>query len=178
MSKFLNEFKQFAMRGNVVDMAVGVIIGAAFGKIVSSLVNDVIMPGIGVLTGGANFSEFKFVIQKAVIDGTTQEVINPEVAITWGAFVQTVVDFIIIAFCIFIAIKVINRFRKKEEEAPAGPSQEELLTEIRDLLKNSSPLLLPKPLSPNRPLNDSLSDRLHGLRKDNSRARCRAGRCG
>lgn len=145
MSKFFSEFKDFAMRGNVVDMAVGVIIGGAFGKIVTSLVNDIIMPGIGVLTGGANFSEFKFVIQKAVIDGASQEVITPEVAITWGAFVQTIVDFLIIAFCIFLAIKVMNNLsrKKKEEEAaaepaPAGPTQEELLTEIRDLLKKQA----------------------------------------
>lgn len=137
--KLLKEFKEFAMRGNVVDMAVGVIIGAAFGKIVTSLVNDIIMPGIGVLTGGANFSEYKFVIKDAATDAATGELI-PEVAITWGAFVQTIVDFLIIAFCIFIAIKVMNNLmkKKKEEEAapaPAGPTQEELLTEIRDLLK-------------------------------------------
>lgn len=146
MSKFFSEFKEFAMRGNVVDMAVGVIIGGAFGKIVTSLVNDIIMPGIGVLTGGANFSEFQFVIQKAVVDGTTQEVIKPEVAITWGAFVQTIVDFLIIAFCIFLAIKVMNSMSRKkkaeeapaEEPAPAGPTQEELLTEIRDLLKKQA----------------------------------------
>lgn len=143
MSKFFNEFKEFAMRGNVVDMAVGVIIGGAFGKIVTSLVNDIIMPGIGVLTGGANFSDLQFVIQKAVVDGTTQEVIKPEVAITWGAFVQTIVDFLIIAFCIFLAIKVMNRLSKKKAEAeetaaPAGPSQEELLTEIRDLLRKNA----------------------------------------
>lgn len=136
MKKFLTEFKEFAMRGNVVDMAVGVIIGAAFGKIVTSLVNDIIMPGIGVLTGGTNFSEFKYVIQQAVMNG--EEVVTPEVAITWGAFVQTIVDFLIIAFCIFIAIKAINKLKKApapEPEAPAGPTQEELLTEIRDLLK-------------------------------------------
>lgn len=143
MKKFLKEFKEFAVKGNVMDMAVGVIIGGAFGKIVTSLVNDIIMPGIGVLTGGANFSEFKFVLKQAVIDGTSQEVITPEVAITWGAFVQTVVDFLIIAFCIFIAIKVMNKMmRKKAEEpapaAPAGPTQEELLTEIRDLLKQQA----------------------------------------
>lgn len=137
--KLLKEFKEFAMRGNVVDMAVGVIIGAAFGKIVTSLVNDIIMPGIGVLTGGANFSEYKFVIKDAATNAATGELI-PEVAITWGAFVQTIVDFLIIAFCIFIAIKVMNNLmkKKKEEEAapaPAGPTQEELLTEIRDLLK-------------------------------------------
>ncbi len=138
MKKFLNEFKEFAMRGNVVDMAVGVIIGAAFGKIVTSLVNDIIMPAVGVLTGGVNFSDYKFIIQKGVTEGT--EIITPEVAITWGAFVQTIIDFIIIAFCIFVAIKAINRFKRKEEAAPepaapAGPTQEELLTEIRDLLK-------------------------------------------
>ncbi|MDE7467814.1 MAG: large-conductance mechanosensitive channel protein MscL [Muribaculaceae bacterium] len=138
MMKLLSEFKDFAMRGNVVDMAVGVIIGGAFGKIVTSLVNDIIMPGIGVLTGGMNFSEFKWVIQKAVVDGATAEVITPEVAITWGAFVQTIVDFLIIAFCIFLAIKVMNKMRKQKEEEPAAPTgltQEELLTEIRDLLK-------------------------------------------
>ena len=145
MKKFFQEFKEFAMRGNVVDMAVGVIIGGAFGKIVTSLVNDIIMPGIGVLTGGANFSEFKFVLKQAVVDGSTQDIITPEVAITWGAFVQTVVDFLIIAFCIFLPIKVMNKMmRKKEEEpapapeAPAGPTQEELLTEIRDLLKQQA----------------------------------------
>ena len=140
MKKFLSEFKEFAMKGNVVDMAVGVIIGAAFGKIVTSLVNDIIMPGVGVLTGGANFSEYKFVLKQAVIDGATQEVITPEAAITWGAFVQTVVDFLIVAFCIFMAIKAMNKFKRQKEEepapeAPAGPTQEELLTEIRDLLK-------------------------------------------
>ncbi len=139
MKKFLTEFKEFAMRGNVVDMAVGVIIGGAFGKIVTSLVNDIIMPGVGVLTGGTNFSEFKFVIQEGVTNGT--EVITPEVAITWGAFVQTIVDFLIIAFCIFVAIKAMNKFKKAEAapepapEAPAAPTQEELLAEIRDLLK-------------------------------------------
>lgn len=126
------------MRGNVVDMAVGVIIGAAFGKIVTSLVNDIIMPVVGVLTGGTNFSEYKWVIKEGVTQGT--EIITPEVAVTWGAFVQTIVDFLIIAFCIFVAIKFINKLsRKKEPEpepaAPAGPTQEELLTEIRDLLR-------------------------------------------
>ncbi|MDE5683419.1 MAG: large-conductance mechanosensitive channel protein MscL [Muribaculaceae bacterium] len=138
MKKFLNEFKEFAMRGNVVDMAVGVIIGAAFGKIVTSLVNDIIMPVVGVLTGGTNFTEYKWVIKEGVTQGT--EIITPEVAVTWGAFVQTIVDFLIIAFCIFVAIKFINKLsRKKEPEpapaAPAGPTQEELLTEIRDLLR-------------------------------------------
>lgn len=127
------------MKGNVLDMAIGVVVGGAFGKIVTSLVNDIIMPGVGVLTGGLNFTDYKFVIQKGVTDGT--EVITPEVAITWGSFVQTIVDFLIIAFCIFLAVKAINRFKRKAEEepaAPAGPTQEELLTEIRDLLKEQS----------------------------------------
>lgn len=139
MKKFLSEFKEFAMKGNVVDMAVGVIIGAAFGKIVTSLVNDVIMPVIGVFTGGVNFSDKKWIIQQAVADGET--IVTPEVAVTWGAFVQTVIDFIIIAFCIFVAIKFINKLKRAPEPAPepapapAPPTQEELLTEIRDLLK-------------------------------------------
>ncbi len=142
MKKFFQDFKEFAMRGNVVDMAIGVIIGGAFGKIVTSLVNDIIMPGIGVLTGGTNFTEFKYVMKPAVVDGTTGDIITPEAAITWGAFVQTIVDFLIIAFCIFLAIRVMNNLLKKkkaEEEAPAAPAApttEELLTEIRDLLKN------------------------------------------
>lgn len=139
MGKFIQEFKDFAMKGNVLDMAIGVVIGGAFGKIVTSLVNDIIMPGVGVLTGGLNFTDYKLVIQKGVTQGT--EVITPEVAITWGSFVQTVVDFLIIAFCIFIAVKAINRFKRKEEAAPAppaGPTQEELLTQIRDLLKEQS----------------------------------------
>lgn len=139
MKKFLSEFKEFAMKGNVVDMAVGVIIGAAFGKIVTSLVNDIIMPVIGVLTGGVNFSDHKWIIQQSVTNG--EEIVTPEVAVTWGAFVQTIIDFIIIAFCIFVAIKFVNKLKKAPEPAPeapaapAGPTETELLTEIRDLLK-------------------------------------------
>lgn len=135
----LKEFKEFAMRGNVIDMAVGVVIGAAFGKIVSSLVNDIIMPLVGVATGGINFTDFKWVIQKAVTDG--QEIITPEVSLNWGTWVQTVVDFLIVAFCIFIMVKFINQLRRKKVEQPAPapvpePTKEEaLLTEIRDLLK-------------------------------------------
>ena len=126
------------MQGNVVDMAVGVVIGAAFGKIVSSLVDDLIMPLVGVATGGINFTDYKWVIQKAVMDGT--EIIKPEVTLNWGTWIQTIVNFLIVAFCIFLAIKVMNRFKKEEaaaaEEAPAEPAKEEvLLTEIRDLLK-------------------------------------------
>ena len=144
MKKFFSEFKEFAMRGNVVDMAVGVIIGAAFGKIVSSLVNDIIMPLIGVVTGGMNLTDYKLVVQTAVMDG--QEIIKPEVTMNWGAWVQTVVDFLIVAFCIFVMIKFINNLRKKAERqkeaeaepAPAAPEptkEEQLLAEIRDLLK-------------------------------------------
>ncbi len=136
MKKFLKEFKEFAMKGNVVDMAVGVVIGAAFGKIVTSLVNDIIMPVVGVITGGTNFSEYKWVIKQGVARGT--EIITPEVAVTWGAFVQTIVDFLIIAFCIFLAIKFINKLKREpaaEPKAPAGLTQEELLAEIRDLLR-------------------------------------------
>ncbi|MEZ3558111.1 MAG: large-conductance mechanosensitive channel protein MscL [Duncaniella sp.] len=136
---FFKEFKEFAMRGNVIDMAVGVVIGAAFGKIISSLVDDIIMPLVGVVTGGMNFTDYKWVIQKAVVDSQTQEVLTPEVTMNWGSWVQTLVDFIIVAFCIFVAIKAINQLKRKKEEAPApapAPSKEEvLLTEIRDLLK-------------------------------------------
>lgn len=139
MGKFLTDFKEFAMRGNVIDMAVGVIIGGAFGKIVSSLVNDVIMPVVGILTGGIDFKESKVLLKAAEMNG--EEIVKPEVWLTWGMFVQNIVDFLIIAFCIFMAIRVMNRFKKKEEEkpaAPAGPTQEELLTEIRDLLKQQN----------------------------------------
>lgn len=138
---FLKEFKEFAMRGNVIDMAVGVVIGGAFGKIISSLVDDIIMPLVGVATGGMNFTDYKFIIQKAIVDGQTQEVLKPEVSLNWGTWVQTVVDFLIVAFCIFVAIKAINQLKrqqKAEEEAPAAPEptkEEQLLTEIRDLLK-------------------------------------------
>lgn len=139
MSKFLTEFKEFAMRGNVVDMAVGVIIGGAFGKIVTSLVNDIIMPVMGVLTGGVNFSDNKLLLKDAVVENG--ETIKEAVWLQWGALVQNVIDFIIVAFCIFVAIRFMNRFKKKEEAAPAapaGPTQEELLAEIRDLLKDGA----------------------------------------
>lgn len=139
----IKEFKDFAMRGNVIDMAVGVVIGAAFGKIISSLVDDIIMPLVGVATGGMNFTDYKFVIQQAVIDGTTQEVIKPEVTLNWGTWIQTIVDFLIVAFCIFIAIKAINQLKRKEAEpapeaAPEPTKEEVLLTEIRDLLKEKN----------------------------------------
>ena len=140
MGKILSEFKEFAMEGNVVDMAVGVIIGGAFGKIVSSLVNDVIMPVVGIATGGLDFKEHKLILKAAVMNG--EEVVTPEVAMTYGVFIQNIVDFLIIAFCIFMAIKFMNRFKKKVEEAPAAPAEptkeEVLLTEIRDLLKQQA----------------------------------------
>jgi large conductance mechanosensitive channel len=128
----MKEFKEFAVKGNVIDMAVGIIIGAAFGKIVSSFVADVIMPPIGVLVGGVDFSDLAITLKEAA--GET-----PAVVLSYGSFIQTVIDFTIIAFAIFIAIKFINSLKRKEEEAPAAPpepSKEELLlTEIRDLLK-------------------------------------------
>ena len=125
------EFKEFAMKGNVVDMAVGIIIGGAFGKIISSFVKDVIMPPIGMALGGVDFSSLAVTLQEK-----TAEV--EAVTVNYGVFVQTVVDFVIIAFAIFVAIKVMNSMRKKEEEEappPAPSKEEELLTEIRDLLK-------------------------------------------
>ena len=131
--KLLSEFKTFAMRGNVVDMAVGIIIGAAFGKVVSSFVNNIVMPPLGVLIGGVNFNELSIVLKEA--EGETAEV-----AIGYGLFIQSVVDFIIIAAAIFVAVRVMNSLKKKEEAAPAAPpapsKEEVLLSEIRDLLKD------------------------------------------
>jgi large conductance mechanosensitive channel len=125
----LKEFKEFAVKGNVVDMAVGIIIGAAFGKIVSSVVADVIMPPIGLLLGGVNFSDLAVVL-KAAVDQA------PAVTLNYGKFIQTIIDFVIIAFAIFILVKGINTLKRKQEEAPAEPPRQEvLLTEIRDLLK-------------------------------------------
>lgn len=126
----MSEFKAFAMRGNVVDLAVGVVIGAAFGKIVTSLVNDVIMPPIGYLIGGVDFSSYKWVIAAAGADG------KGEVALQYGLFINTMIQFTIVAFAIFLVVKAINRINKKEEAAPAAPAADVvLLTEIRDLLK-------------------------------------------
>ncbi len=128
----LKEFKAFVLRGNVVDLAVAVVIGGAFGKIVTSLVNDLIMPIIGLILGGVSFANLKYVITPAS-EGVE------EAAIRYGAFIQSMVDFVIIAFAIFLVVKLINRMRKKQEEAPAAPPepprQEVLLEEIRDLLK-------------------------------------------
>lgn len=128
------------MRGNVVDMAVGIIIGGAFGKIVSSLVSDVIMPGVGLLVGGVNFTDLKITLKDAVMNG--EEVVSPAVAINYGNFLQVTFDFIIIAFAVFMLVKGVNALSKKKEEKPAAPATPpappadiQLLTEIRDLLK-------------------------------------------
>lgn len=131
--KILQEFKTFAMRGNVVDLAVGVVIGTAFGKIVSSLVSDIIMPIVGVLTGGVDFSDLKLVIKEGAKEAEN-------VTVNYGMFIQNVVDFLIIAFSIFVVVKLINKLKKAEKEeekqAPAPAEDIVLLTEIRDLLKN------------------------------------------
>ena len=140
---FIAEFKQFIARGNVMDMAVGVIIGGAFGKISTSLVNDVIMPAVSMLTGGVDFSNWKIVLKAAVANA--DGVIDPatEVAIRYGSFLATIIDFLIIAFAVFCLVKFLNSLHRKKEEAPAAPpappepsAEEKLLTEIRDLLKN------------------------------------------
>lgn len=138
MGKFLSDFKEFALKGNVVDMAVGVIIGGAFGKIVSSLVNDIIMPLISLATGSVNFADLKAELRPQELDAAGA-VLQEAVTFNYGMFIQNIVDFIIIALSIFVALRVIMKFKKKEEEAPAPApeptAEEKLLTEIRDLLK-------------------------------------------
>lgn len=144
MKKFLSEFRDFAVKGNMIDMAVGIIIGGAFGKIVTSLVSDIIMPPIGLLVGGVNFTEWNVVLKEAVMENG--EIITPALTLNYGNFIQVLFDFIIIALAIFFVIRGINKVKdmsakkKAEEEAAAPapePSKEEiLLTEIRDLLKN------------------------------------------
>ncbi len=128
----LGEFKEFAVKGNMIDMAVGIIIGAAFGKVVSSLVKDVLMPPLGILIGGVDFTDLAFTLKAAAAGAEA-------VTLNYGTFIQTVVDFFIVAFAIFVAIKVMNTLKRKEEAAPATPpkpsNEERLLTEIRDLLK-------------------------------------------
>jgi len=127
------------MRGNVLDMAVGIVIGGAFGKIVSSFVEDVLMPPIGLVLGGVNFTDLKIVFKQAVMKG--ENVVTPEVALRYGNFIQVIFDFLIIAFAIFMLLKAVNKFNKKKQEAaepeapPAPPADVQLLTEIRDLLK-------------------------------------------
>ena len=146
MKKFFEEFKTFAMRGNVIDLAVGVVIGGAFGKITTSIVNDIIMPVIGVITGGVNFSDWKIVLKQAVLEAG--EIVKPEVAITFGNTIAVILDFIIIAFAVFCMVKFLNGLHRKQEEpapepapepepepVPEPSAEEKLLTEIRDLLK-------------------------------------------
>ncbi len=137
------EFKEFALRGSVVDLAVGVIIGAAFGKIVASMVKDILMPPIGYLMGGTDFTKMKYVLSEAVMEG--DKVIKAGASINYGLFINTVIEFIIVAICIFMVIKGINKMKKKEEEKPAeepappAPTKEELLlTEIRDALRSNN----------------------------------------
>ncbi len=136
MSNFVKEFKEFALKGNVMDMAVGIIIGGAFGKIVTSFVNDVLMPPLGLLIG-SNFTDSKIVLREAVMNGA--EIVTPAVTLNWGMFVQTIVDFVLMALAIFLMIKGMNKLRKKQEEAPAEPAPDPadiaLLKEIRDELR-------------------------------------------
>lgn len=138
MGKFIQEFKEFALKGNVMDMAVGIIIGGAFGKIVTSLVNDIIMPPIGLITG-SSFDDAKVVLREAQTDAASGEVLKEAITLNWGSFVQATVDFFIIALCIFLLIKLMNSLRKKQAEQPEAPvptpEDIELLREIRDELK-------------------------------------------
>src|SRR5215211_5873856 len=132
----IQEFKEFAMKGNMVDLAVGVVIGAAFGKIVTSIVNDLIMPPIGLITGGVDFAQKKIILRQAVMNG--DKVVTPENAIRYGAFINNVIDFLIVALAIFAAVKLINRLRRQPpppDAAPPAPTREEqILTDIRDIL--------------------------------------------
>ncbi|MBP6334560.1 MAG: large-conductance mechanosensitive channel protein MscL [Bacteroidia bacterium] len=133
----LTEFKTFINKGNAIDLAVGVVIGAAFGKIVNSIVSDLVMPPIGLLIGGVNFTDIKFILKAATIDAAGVAI--PEVALRVGSFIQILIEFIIIAFAIFMVVKGLNKMKKAEAEAPAAPpaptNEEKLLGEIRDLLK-------------------------------------------
>jgi large conductance mechanosensitive channel len=135
----MSEFKEFAMRGNVIDLAVGVVIGGAFGKIITSLVNDVVMPVIGKVVGGVNFTELAVVLTPAQMGADGKEV-AAAVLLRYGAFIQSIIDFALIAFAIFVAIRVINRLQRKQEEAPAAPAAPAedvvLLREIRDALRS------------------------------------------
>ena len=144
MKKFMEEFKAFAMRGNVLDMAIGVVIGGAFGKITTSLVNDIIMPLVSILTGGVDFSAWKWVLKEAVMEGS--KIVAPEIAVNFGNLISVILDFIIIAFAVFCMVKAINKMHDKlskpepeaepeTEEDPEPTKEELLLAEIRDLLK-------------------------------------------
>ena len=136
----MKEFKEFAMRGNVIDLAVGVVIGASFGKIVTSAVNDIIMPPLGILVGGMDFKDLKLVLRHNVMDAEGKVA---DVTLNYGAFLQNILDFIIIAFAIFMLVKVINKLKRKKAEAPSTPpaptKEEVLLTEIRDAIRSQKP---------------------------------------
>lgn len=138
--KFITEFKEFASKGNIVDLAVGIVIGGAFGKIVSSIVADIIMPPIGLLIGGVSFTDLKIILKSAAIDATGKAI--PAVTLNYGNFLQTLFDFLIIAFAMFIVVKAMMRIKKKNEVAPAPPAgptpTEKLLEEIRDALKEKN----------------------------------------
>lgn len=141
MGKFLHDFKEFALKGNVVDMAIGVIVGGAFGKIVTSLVNDIIMPVLSIVTGGDGYKNLKYIITEASPATADGKAAVEEVALNYGLFIQNIVDFVIIALCIFVALRVTMKFMHKEKEAeaeapaPEPTKEEQLLTEIRDILK-------------------------------------------
>lgn len=133
----IKEFREFAIRGNVVDLAVGVIMGAAFGKLVTSLVNDVLMPPLGLVVGGVNFSHLKQVLRGAGTDAAGKEI--PAVTLNYGAFLQNILDLFLVSLAVFVLVKLINRLRRQAPPPPAGPSREvELLTEIRDSLRHRS----------------------------------------
>ena len=133
---FVKEFKEFAMRGNVIDMAVGIVIGSAFGKIVTSLVADVFMPLLSMVTGGINFTNWKLTLKQAVMQGGQE--VTPAITVNYGMLLQVTFDFVIIAFCIFLVIKAINKLKKPAAAAPSAPADDiVLLTEIRDLLKKN-----------------------------------------
>ena len=139
--KFISEFKAFISKGNVMDMAVGMIVGAAFTAIVTALVNNVLMPALGMITGGIDFSDLKIILKPAVIDAVTKDVLEPEVAIGYGAFIGAIINFLLIAISVFILIKILGCFKRKKKEEPKAEEpkpdpQIVLLTEIRDLLKN------------------------------------------
>jgi large conductance mechanosensitive channel len=137
----LEDFKKFALRGNVVDLAIGVIIGAAFGAVVSSLVGDIIMPVVGAITGGIDFSNYFLPLSSKITAVTLDEAKKQGAVLGWGHFITLAINFIIIAFILFLLIRLMSRLIKKEEEKPAPPSkQEQLLTEIRDLLKARQPI--------------------------------------
>ena len=139
---FMKEFKEFAMRGSLIDFAIGVVIGAAFGKVTASFVDGIVMPVVGLFTGGTDFSDQKLLLKSGTKDtldasGNVVSTGQPEVFLSYGAFVTTIIDFIIVAFAMFLVIKAVNRMKRKEPDAPpAFTKQETLLTEIRDLLRN------------------------------------------